>query len=99
MQVTDTCYRKKRLINPENGQHPIFSGPTLLHFTKDDQTFSRLALEEVHAEPTLINIKSIGENLEEAICKGDYEKLENLTAAIKVSAAEKNRAKSIIMKD
>ena len=56
MWVTDTCYRNQRLTNPENGQHPIFLGPTLFHFTKDEQTFSRLALEMVDADPALNNI-------------------------------------------
>ena len=119
MWVTDTCYRNQRLTNPENGQHPIFLGPTLFHFTKDEQTFSRLALEMVDADPALNNIKSIGVDLEEAISKGfkrivsnadilycvrhlqqrDHDKLEKLSAGIKASASEKNRAKSEILKD
>lgn len=70
MWVTDTCYRNQRLINPENDQHPIFPGPALFHFTKDEQTFSRLALEMVDAEPGLANIKKIGVDMEEAIAKG-----------------------------
>ena len=70
MWVTDTCYRNKRLVNPVNKQHPIFIGPTLFHFTKDESTFSRLALELIDAEPKLVDLKFIGVDLEEAITEG-----------------------------
>ena len=70
MWVTDTCYHNKRVINSETGNNPIFLGPTLFHFTKDDKTFSRLALELLDTEPELINLKTIGADMEEAIAKG-----------------------------
>ena len=58
------------MINPETGNNPIFLGPTLFHFTMDDKTFSRLALELLDTEPELINLKAIGADMEEAIAKG-----------------------------
>ena len=70
MWVTDTCYHNKRVINSETGNNPIFLGPTLFHFTKDDKTFLRLVLELLDAEPELINLKTIGADMEEAIAKG-----------------------------
>ena len=56
MWLTDTCYHNKRVTNPETGNYPIFLGPTLFHFTKDDKTFSRLALELLDMVPELINL-------------------------------------------
>ena len=44
MWVTDTCYHNKRIIKPKTGNNPLFLGPTLFYFTKDDKTFSRLGL-------------------------------------------------------
>ena len=70
MWVTDTCYHNKRVINRETGNNSIFLGPTLFHFTKDDKTFSRLALELLDTELELINLKAIRADMEKAIAKG-----------------------------
>ena len=69
MWITDTCYHNKRVINPETGTNPIFLGPTLFHFTKDDKKFSGLALELLDTDPELINVKTIGADMKEAITK------------------------------
>ena len=45
MWVTDSCFQNKRLISYTSGAHPFYLGPTLLHFTKDTQTFPQFALE------------------------------------------------------
>ena len=45
MWVTDSCYWNERLISNTSGVHPVYLGPTLLHFTKVMQTFTRFALE------------------------------------------------------
>ena len=42
--ITDTSYRNKRLINRESGKNPIFVGPMMFHFTKDEGAFGRFAL-------------------------------------------------------
>ena len=44
MWVTDTCYHNKRNKKQKTGNNPLFLGPTLFYFTKDDKTFSRLGL-------------------------------------------------------
>ena len=67
MWVPDTCYHNKRVINPETVNNPIFLGPTLFHFTKNDKKFSRLAHELYDTEPELINLKTDGADMEEAI--------------------------------
>ena len=40
MWVTNSCYRNKSLISNTSRAHPAYLGPTLLHFTKDTQTFT-----------------------------------------------------------
>ena len=49
--ITDTTYRNKRILNASNGNHPVHLGPITLHFTKDDATFSRFALELLSSNP------------------------------------------------
>ena len=68
--ATDTCYRNKRLVNPRTGDNPVFLSPTLLHFTKDEFTFSRLALEILAIKPEIGNLKKIGVDMEDAIFNG-----------------------------
>ena len=54
--VTDSCYRNKRLVNNVWGENPNFLAPSLFHFTKDEQTFRRFAVELL-ANPRLANLK------------------------------------------
>ena len=67
--VTDSCYRNKRLVNNVSGENPNFLAPSLFHFTKDEQTFRRFAVELL-ANPRLANLKKIGVDMEEAIYNG-----------------------------
>ena len=50
--------------------HPVYLGPTLLHFTKDTQTFTRFALEIQAFNPETRGIKKIGVDIEDAIYNG-----------------------------
>ena len=50
--------------------HPVYLGPTLLHFTKDTQTLTRFALEIQAFNPDARGIKKIGVNMEDAIYNG-----------------------------
>ena len=70
MRLTDTCYRNKRLINSKSGAHPVFLGPVMLHFTKDEATFSRFALELLLSKSSFLRLKTIGVDLEAAITSG-----------------------------
>lgn len=45
MWITDTSYRNKRLLNSSSGKHSVFLGSVIIHFTKDENTFLRFALE------------------------------------------------------
>ena len=58
--ITNTSYRNKRLINRESGKNPIFVGPMMLHFTKNEGAFGRFALELLAADPKLIELKNLG---------------------------------------
>ena len=70
MWITDTSYRNKRLLNPTTGKHPVFLGPVMLQFSKNEKTFGRFALELVSANPKLKHLKKIGVDFESAIFNG-----------------------------
>ena len=53
-----------------SGVHPVYLGPTLLHFTKDTQTFTRFALEKQACNPEARGIKKTSVNIEDAIYNG-----------------------------
>eukprot|EP00794_Sanderia_malayensis_P002387 gene2387-2747_t len=117
--VTDTCYRNKRIVHSSSGKHPVFLGPAMFHFTKGPDSFSRLALELIAADPGLRNLKKVGVDMEEAIFSGfkhhipdlkrllcvrhlssrDEEKLLKLLQVLKINQAQRNHAKSEIIKD
>ena len=59
---------RKRLTNLV--VHPVYVGPTLLHFTKNRQTFTRFALEIQACNPETRGIKKIGFDIEDAIYNG-----------------------------
>ena len=68
--VTDSCYKNDRIVHNVTGNHPAFLGPLLFHFTKDESTFTRFALEMIALDPEVINIKKIGSDMEKAIYNG-----------------------------
>ena len=63
--VTDTTYRNKRLINLETKKHPVFLGPIMIHFTRDD--FARSALELLYANKDVRKLNQVGVDMESAI--------------------------------
>ena len=64
MWVTDRYYHNKNIFNPETENQPIFLGPTLFQFTKDDKKFSRLAVELFDTDPEQINPKTTETDME-----------------------------------
>ena len=64
MWVADSCYQNKRLIENASGHHPVLLGPALFHFTKDDQTFTWLALKLQASNPETRKLKRIGFDME-----------------------------------
>ena len=57
--VTDCCYNNDRLRTNE-GKHPIFLGPEIVHIEKDVFLFSRFAFEMLTHQPAIGNLKAIG---------------------------------------
>ena len=75
MLVTDSCYQNKRLIGNDSGHHPVFLGLAFFHFIKDDQTFTRFALELQASNPETRKLKKIGVDMEDAIFNGGVQSL------------------------
>lgn len=100
--ATDTSYRNQRLINPRMNDHPVFLGPVILHFTKDESIFKRLALEMIAFNPNIINLKKIGVDMEAAIFNGllcvkhlsDRDKKKLISLLARTSQKENSRLKS-----
>ena len=70
MWVTDSCYRNKRLIENHSGHDPVFLGPVIFHFTKDNQTFTQFALVLQASNSETRKLKKIGIDMEDAIFNG-----------------------------
>ena len=80
--ITDTAYRNRRILNPDTGEHPVNLGPFMIHFTKDESTFRRFALELLSQNENLSKISRIGVDLESAIFKGFKGLLPNLNRLV-----------------
>ena len=65
--ITETSYRNKGLVNTIDRRTPLYLGPIMLHFTKDEKTFGRFGLETLSQNLNLKNISFIKVDLESAI--------------------------------
>ena len=65
--ITKTSYRNKRLVNTIDRRTPVYLGPIMLHFTKDEKTFGRFGLETLSPNLNLKNISFIRVDSESAI--------------------------------
>ena len=70
MWLTDTSYRNKRIIRVTSQKNPVWLGPVMLHFSKDEEAFRRFCLEMISKEPLLLNLVKIGVDKEAAIYNG-----------------------------
>ena len=68
--LADTSYTNTALIKTQDTRHPEFPGPMMVHFTKDQGTYRRLATEIVTAKLNLYNISMIGHDMDQAIKNG-----------------------------
>ena len=68
--LTDTSYRNKRLLNESTGTSPVFLGPCMFHFTKDEEVFSRFASEIRIGNSELDDLKILGVDMDSAIYNG-----------------------------
>ena len=79
MWITDTSYRNKRIISVRSRNHPVNIGPTMFHFSKDDETFRRFCAEILSSNPNLITLKKLGVDMEAAIFNGFESMIPRLT--------------------
>ena len=67
MWITDTSYQNKRLLNLTTGKHPVFLDLVMLHFSKNEKIFGRIALELVSENTKLKYLKKIGVHIESVV--------------------------------
>ena len=70
LRLTDTSYRNERLLNESTGTSPVFLGPCMFHFTKDEEAFNRFASEVRIGNSGLADLKILGVDMESAIYNG-----------------------------
>ena len=98
MWVTDSCYKDKRLVSNTTGNHPIFLGPLIFHFTKDKDTFTRFALEMMAIDPLVISkLKKIGVDMEDAIFEGIKNVMPNVSQLYCVRHLSQRDEKKLIV--
>ena len=64
--VTDSCYNSDHPTKNE-GKHPIFLGPAVLHFDKEVFLFSRFTSEMPTHRPAISKLKTIRTDLQKTI--------------------------------
>ena len=87
--VTDCTYTNQRLIT-NSGNHPIFLGPSIIHFEKDEIIFRRFISEMCCFEPKIQEIKCIGTDLERAFFNGFSSQLPSLKLLLCVRHLHQN---------
>ena len=75
--VTDSFYNNDHLKTNE-GKHPIFLGPTIVHFEKDVFLFSCFASEILTHQSAINSLKTIRTDLEKAISNGFLSQIKDL---------------------
>ena len=86
-RFTDTCYYNKRLVNSD-GHNPVFLGPTLIHFIKDQKS------------PKIRNLHTIGTDHEMVICNGFSSVLPNLNLFLCIyhlEQADKQKISNLVL--
>ena len=99
--LTDTSYRNKRLLKESSGHSPVFFGPCMLHFKKNDEAFSRFAMEMRVGNPGLLNLKAVGVDMESAIFNGfkvHFEKLSRLICVRHLQQRDEIKIESLLAK-
>ena len=70
MSINDTSYHNKLRLSSRTRKSPVYLGPVMMHFTKDEGTFRRFCVELISANAQLINLKKVGGDMEAAIFNG-----------------------------
>ena len=75
--VTDCCYNND-LVRTNEGKHPIFLCPTIVHVEKDEFLFIRIVPKMLTHQAAISNLKAIGTDLEKAIFNGFPSQIKHL---------------------
>ena len=92
--VTNCCCNND-CLRTNVGKHPIFLGPAIIHFEKDVFLFSRFASEILTHQPAINNLKTIGTDLEKAICNSFLSQVKDLKLLLRVSHLQQNNKRKL----
>ena len=92
--VTDCYYNNDRLRTNE-GKHPIFLGPAIVHFEKGVLLFSRFASEMLTYQPAITNLRTMGTDLEKAIFNGFLSQIKDLKLLLCVFHLQQNAKRNL----
>ena len=74
--------RNRRLVVDATGKSPVFLGPCMFHFKRDEEAFRRFVLEKCTENPKLIGLKAVGVDMESIIYQGFKSILKDLSRFI-----------------
>ena len=66
MWIPDTSYRNKQLLSRAR-KNPVHLCPVIMQFTNDEETFRSFCVEMISANPQLINLKKVAEDIKAKI--------------------------------
>ena len=87
--VTHCCCNNYRLRTNE-GKHPIFFGPAIVHFKQDAFRFSPFASEMLTHQPASSNLKTIRTDLEKAILNSFLSQIKDLKLLLCIFHLQQN---------
>ena len=83
--------RNRRLVMDATGKSPVFFGPCMFHFKKDEETFRRFALEKWN--PKLLGFEAVGVDMESALYQGFKSIFKDLSRFICVRHQQRDETK------
>ena len=89
-RVTD-CY-----FRTNEGKHPIFLGPAIIHFEKDMFLFSLFASEMQIHQPAISNLKTIATDLEKVIFNGFLCQIKDLKLLLYLFHLQQNDKRKLL---
>ena len=98
--VSDSCFNNARL-ETSKGKHPIFHGPSMIHFEKTELIFSHFINEMCTFEPPIRSLKSIGTDLERTIFNGCASQITDLRlflCALHLQKSDKRKLQQLVPK-
>ena len=93
--LTDSCYGNLRLETNE-GKHPIFIGPCMIHFERDEFLFNRFISEMCPYQSNIRSLKIIGTDQNRAIYNGFLAQIPELNLLLCVFHLEKGDRKKLL---